>query len=72
MYFPKLRTPKNMIQKIYKKFDFLGPFDKQHLRMTKRFWNLNHTTLTIIIDHCERNWNGKISLSDIQSLKNVC
>ena len=59
MYFPKLRTPKNMVQKIYEKSHFIGPFDKQHVRATKRFWNLNHTTLNIIIDHCEGNLNGK-------------
>ena len=37
MYFPKLRTPKNMVQKIYEKSHFIGPFDKQHVRVTKLF-----------------------------------
>ena len=59
MYFHKLRTPKNVVQKIYEKSPFRGPFDKQHVKVTKRFWNLNRTTLDLIIDHCEGSWKGE-------------
>ena len=28
--FPKLRTPKNVVRYLFKKFIFKGPFDRQH------------------------------------------
>ena len=57
--FPKLQTPKNVLKKISKKSSFRGPFDKQHAKGTKHCWNLNGSTFTIYIDHCENNWVGK-------------
>ena len=33
--FPKLRTPKNMVNQICKKSPFREPFGKQHLRGAK-------------------------------------
>ena len=59
MYFPKLLTPKNVIKNIYKKSHFRGPFNKQHVRLSKHLLNLNHTTLTIIIDNCKGSRIGK-------------
>ena len=52
-------SEKRSSKSLYKKSPFRGPFDKQHVKVTKRFWYLNHTTLVLIIDHCERNWVGK-------------
>ena len=57
--FPKLRTPKNLANQISKKSPFRAPFGKQHVRGTKHCCNLNHTTSTELIDHCEVNWVGE-------------
>ena len=57
--FPKLRIPKNKDKKISKKSPFKETIKKQHERGTKHSWNLNQTTFTIFIDHCEVNWVGK-------------
>ena len=37
------------------------------VRGTKHYSNLNHTTFTIFIDHCESNW-----VSYMESLRIVC
>ena len=49
--FPKLRTPKNIVNQISKK--------SQHVTGTKNCWNLNNPTFTIFIDHCKGNSVGK-------------
>ena len=57
--FSKLRTPKHVVKWMSKNSRFRGPFDKQHCKGTKLCRNMNHTTFTIFIDHCEDNWVGK-------------
>ena len=57
--FPKLRTPKNIVNQISKKSPFIEPFDKQHVSGTENCWNLNQITFTIFIDHCGSNGVGK-------------
>ena len=57
--FPTLRTPKNMIRWMSEKSRFRRPFDKQDGKGTKHYWNLNNSTFSISIDHCEGNWVGK-------------
>ena len=57
--FPKLRTRKRWLKKCLK-----SPASEDHstsnmVRGTKHFWNLNHTTFTIFINHCSDNWAGK-------------
>ena len=54
--FPNLRDPKIMVKEISEKFTFRGPFNKQHAKGTKHCWNLNHTTFSIFLAHCEANW----------------
>ena len=38
----------------------------------KHCWNLNHTTFSIFIDHCEGNPVEKVSLSNMQNLLTFC
>ena len=54
-----LRTPKNVVKNISKKYSLRRPFDKQHAKGTKHCWNLNSATFTIYIDHCEKYWVRK-------------
>ena len=37
--FPKLRTPKNMVRSISKKFRFKGSFGKQHGKLAQTLLN---------------------------------
>ena len=39
--FPKLRTPKNMVRSISKKFRFKGSFGKQHGKQAQTFLNFD-------------------------------
>ena len=34
---------------------FTGPFDRQKVNGIKECWNMNDTTFTMFIDHCEPN-----------------
>ena len=54
--FPELHTPKDVVKKMFKKSRFRGPSRGNMIRGTNHCWNLNHTTFTIFIDHCESNW----------------
>ena len=71
--FPKLQTPKNAAEKISKKSSFRGHFDKQHAKgdqtLLESEWHnlLPYLLLTVKAIELE-----KISLSNMQSLKNVC
>ena len=38
----------------------------------KHWFNLYASTFTILIDHCEGNWVGKVTLSDMKCLKTFC
>ena len=49
--FAKLRTPKNVVRYLSKKSRFKGPFDKQHGKRVQNCCDLNHTTVTIFVDH---------------------
>ena len=51
---------------------FRQTFHKQHGEGSKHCWNLNHATTTMFIDHCESNWVGKKTFSDMQSLGMFC
>ena len=58
--FPKLRTRKRWLNKSLKSPVSEDSSTSNMVRGTKNCWNLNHTTFTIIVDHRESNWVGKI------------
>ena len=53
-FFPKLRTPENVVRYMSKKSCFKGPFDRQHGKLVQ---TLLQTQL--LPDHLEGNWVGK-------------
>ena len=57
--FLKLRTPKNVLKEVSKKDRFRGHFGDQHGEENKHCSNIDDTTFSIVVDHCEGNWVGK-------------
>ena len=57
--FLKLRTPKNVLKEVSKKYRFRGHFGDQHGEENKHCSNIDDTTFSIVVDHCEGNWVGK-------------
>ena len=53
--FPKLRTPKNVVRYMYKKFDSKDPLTGNIVNGFKHCCDLNHSTVTIFCDHFEGN-----------------
>ena len=53
--FPTLWTQKNVVNQISKKSNFIRFFAKQHVKGSKYCWNRNHTTCTILLNHCDPN-----------------
>ena len=53
--FPKLRTPKNVLDICPKSPDSKDPLTGNIVNGFKHCWNLNHSTVTIFSDHVEGN-----------------
>ena len=54
-FFPKLRTPKDVVRYMWKKSRFKEPFDRQHDKGFKHCCNLDNRTVPIFTDDLERN-----------------
>ena len=67
--FPKLWTPKSVVKQISKKYRFRGRFDKQHAKGDQTL--LKSEPLPYLLLHVKAIELEKISLSEMQSLKNV-
>ena len=65
--FPKLRTPKNIVNQISKKSPFIEPFDKQHVSGTKTVEIWTRSPLPYLLITVEAMVLEKISLTDMQS-----
>ena len=70
MYFRNFGLRKTWLNKSLKCPLSEDPLTSNMLKRTKHCINLNRTTFTIFIDHCEELED--FSLSDMQSFKNVC
>ena len=57
--FPKLRTPKEWLDKCLKSPFSENPFAGNMVNASKRYFNLNDSAFTIPIDHGESTWVGK-------------
>ena len=57
--FLKLRTPKNVVNKYLKSPVSEDPFAGNMVKEPKHCCNLNESTFTIFVDHCEGNWVRK-------------
>ena len=60
--FPKLRSPKTWLEKCLKGSVLENPSASNMVNMPKQFWNQYHSTLTIFIDHYQRQLSLKKSL----------
>ena len=54
-FFPKLRTPENVVRYMSKKSRFKGPFDRQHGKRIQTLLRSGNSTFTIFTDHLEGN-----------------
>ena len=72
MYFRNYGLRKTWLNKSLKSPLSNDPSTNKRLKRTKHSLNLNGTTFTIFIDHLKAIELEIISLSDMQSLKNVC
>ena len=61
--FPKLRTPKTLLDKCQKSFVSEDASTSNIVNVLKHSWNLHHSTFIKFIDHCQSNWVAK-SLSE--------
>ena len=61
--FPKLRTPKTWLDKCLKSPVWEDSSTSKIINVPKHCWNLHHSTIIIISDHCQVNCVAK-SLSD--------
>ena len=70
--FAKLPTPKNALDKCLKApvWDAYSTDDMGKWRT--HWFNLNESVFIILIDHCEFNWVGKVTLSLMKCLKTFC
>ena len=57
--FPKLRTPKDVVRYLSKKFRFKGTFDRQHGKRVQTLLRSESKYRYHIYDHFEGNWVGK-------------
>ena len=58
-FFPKLRTPENLVRYISKKSRFKDPLTGNTVNRFKHGCDLEHSTFTIFTDHLEGNWVRK-------------
>ena len=70
--FPNLRTPKTWLDKCLKRTVSEDPSTSSMVKVPNHFWNLRHSNFIILIDHCQVNWVGKISVIDMQNLGTAC
>ena len=52
----EITDSKNVVISMSKKSRFSRQFSKQHGNGPKHCWNVRHSTLIKIIDHCQGNW----------------
>ena len=57
--FPEIPAAKNMVRKMFKKPCLRGPLDREHGNQSKHSSNLNDSTFTKFINHCEGTCIGK-------------
>ena len=70
--FRQLRTLKNVVKQITKKSPFRGPFRKQHVRGAKLVEMPTAPPLPYLLITVKAIELEKMSLSNMQSLGNVC
>ena len=72
-FFPKLRTPENVVRYMSKKSRFAGPFDRQHGKRVQTLLRSGTTALSsyllIILEVIE---SEKVCFTQTQSLITVC
>ena len=59
LVFPKLRTPKTLLDKCLKSPVSEDPSTNNMVNVPKQCWNLHRITCITFIDHCQVNWLGK-------------
>ena len=72
MYFRIYRPRKTCLDKCLKTPVWEDPLTGGLVNGPKQWFNLNASTFTILIDHYEGNWAGKVPLSNMKSHKTFC
>ena len=72
MYFPKYRLRKTWFDKCLRNRLSEDPYAENMGNWSKQCSNLNDSSFTKFINHCQRSSIGKSLFSDTQNRKTVC